>query len=236
MSKIFAIASKELKSYFGSFLPYLVFILTVSTFNIFFYIIIDDNQEATLRDIFKVMEFLFVFLVPLITMKSFSEENALGTMEFLLTTPTRPSQIVWGKFLGSYVFFVMMASVTLVYYGITAFFGKGDFGASAVGFIGILLEGALFIAIGLWASSLTRSQTVAAMVSYLVLFLLYFSMALTKYAGVLGEKIIHQFGTFSHLDNMSSGLVNVSDIAYYISVIILCLLWTHWNIDKRLWR
>lgn len=236
MSKIFAIAVKELKSYFGSFLPYLVFILTVSTFNIFFYVIVDENQEATLRDIFKVMEFMFVFLVPLITMRSFSEEKALGTMEFLLTTPTRPSQIVWGKFWGSYLFFLMMASVIAIYYGIIASFAKGDLGASLTGFLGIALEGAFFISVGLWASSVTRSQTVAAMISYFVLFILYFSMALTKHWGAMGEKIIRQLGVFSHLDNLSAGLLNTSDIIYYISAIAVCLLWTNWNIDKRLWR
>ena len=78
--------------------------------------IIDENQEATLRDVFKVMEFLFIFIVPLLTMKMFAEEKSNGTLEFLMTTPTSNAAIVLGKFLGGVIFITLLTAFTLVYY------------------------------------------------------------------------------------------------------------------------
>ncbi|MCQ9206255.1 MAG: ABC transporter permease, partial [Omnitrophica bacterium] len=126
MNKIFAIAKKELKSYFHSPIAYIVLIITISVFNIFFFMIIDQNREATLRDVFKVMEFLFIFIIPLLTMKVFSEEKFTGTMEFLMTTPTTNTAIVLGKYLGSLIFFTLIIGLTSSYYFIIEFFGQPD--------------------------------------------------------------------------------------------------------------
>ncbi len=115
MSKIIAIAKKELKTYFKSPIAYIVLIITISIFNIFFFLIIDENREASLRDVFKVMEFLFIFIVPLLTMKIFAEEKSRGTMEFLMTTPTTNTSIVLGKYLGSLIFFTLIAAMTVSY-------------------------------------------------------------------------------------------------------------------------
>ena len=103
------IAKKELSHYFKSPIAYIILVITITVFNMFFFIIIDNNQEATLRDVFKVMEFLFVFIIPLLTMKTFAEEKAAGTMEFLMTTPTKNSAIVLGKYLGSVIFFTLLS-------------------------------------------------------------------------------------------------------------------------------
>ena len=97
MNKSFVIAVKELKEYFKSPIAYIVLIGTISIFNIFFFLIIDQGQEVNLRDVFKIMEFLFIFIVPLLTMKIFAEEKFSGTMEFLMTTPTTNTAIVLGK-------------------------------------------------------------------------------------------------------------------------------------------
>ena len=153
MSKIIAIAKKELKSYFSSPIAYIVLIITISVFNIFFFMIIDQNREATLRDIFQIMEFLFIFIVPLLTMKIFSEEKLTGTMEFLMTTPTSTTAIVLGKYLGSLIFFTLIIGLTSSYYFIIELFGRPDRLAMLVGYLGIWIEGALFIAIGMLASS-----------------------------------------------------------------------------------
>ena len=111
MSKIIAIAKKELKTYFKSPIAYIVLILTVSVFNLFFFLIVNENREASLHDIFKVMEFLFIFIVPLLTMKLFAEEKSSGTMEFLMTTPTTNTEIVLGKYLGSLIFFSLILNI-----------------------------------------------------------------------------------------------------------------------------
>jgi len=121
MNKILAIAKKELKTYFSSPVAYIVLIITISIFNIFFFMIIDQNREATLRDVFKAMEFLFIFIIPILTMKVFAEEKFTGTMEFLMTTPTSNTAIVLGKYLGSLIFFTLIVVLTLSYYFVIEF-------------------------------------------------------------------------------------------------------------------
>jgi len=117
---------KELMAYFKSPIAYIILILTITLFNIFFFMIIDQNREVSLRDVFQVMEFMFVFLVPLLTMRIFSEEKSSGTMEFLMTAPLTNTAIVLGKYLGVLIFFSILISMTFVYYGIVEYFGTPD--------------------------------------------------------------------------------------------------------------
>ena len=236
MNKILAIAKKELKAYFSSPIAYIVLIITISIFNIFFFMIIDQNREATLRDVFKVMEFLFIFIIPLLTMKVFAEEKFTGTMEFLMTTPTTNTSIVLGKYLGSLIFFTLIVGLTLSYYFVIEFFGQPDRLAISVGYAGLWLEGALFIAIGMLASSLTKNQIIAAMSSYVTLFLLYFSISFIKYFSGTAETLIRHIGTWSHSENFFNGLITTADLVYYLSGIIICIILTRVSIENRLWR
>ena len=236
MNKILVIAKKELKSYFHSPIAYIVLIITISVFNIFFFMIIDQSREATLRDIFKVMEFLFIFIIPLLTMKVFSEEKFTGTMEFLMTTPTTNTAIVLGKYLGSLIFFTLIIGLTSSYYFIIEFFGQPDRSAILAGYLGIWLEGALFLAIGILASSWTKNQIIAAMSSYIILFLLYFSISFIKYFSGLTEALIRYVGTWSHAENFAVGLFTTSDLVYYLSGILICIVLTRLSIENRLWR
>ncbi|RKY37655.1 MAG: ABC transporter [Candidatus Omnitrophota bacterium] len=236
MNKIFAIAAKELKVYFKSPIAYIVLIITISIFNIFFFLIIDQGQEANLRDVFKIMEFLFIFIVPLLTMKTFAEEKFSGTMEFLMTTPTTNTEIVLGKYLGSLIFFTLIIGLTTSYYFIIEFFGQPELLAIFTGYLGIWLEGALFIAIGILASSLTKNQIIAAISSYVILFLLYFSISFIKYFSGHTEALIRYVGTWSHAGNFTMGLITLADLVYYLSGIFICILFTRLNIENRLWR
>src|SRR5262245_15105183 len=181
MNKICTIAKKELSVYFRSPLAYIMLIITVSVFNVFFFMIIDQNREASLKDVFLLMEFMFVFLIPLLTMRLFAEEKATGTMEFLMTTPTTNTAIVLGKYVGSLIYFTLVILFTGVYYAIVEFYGGPDPMASLAGYVGIWLEGAMFIAVGMMVSSWTKSQTIAAVTGYVTLFLLYFSLSFVDY-------------------------------------------------------
>jgi len=236
MNKVFIIAKKELKAYFRSPIAYIVLIITISVFNIFFFMIIDQNKEATLRDVFKIMEFLFIFIVPLLTMKVFSEEKLSGPMEFLMTTPTTNTAIVLGKYLGSLIFFTLIIGLTTSYYFIIEFFGQPDRLAILAGYSGIWLEGALFLAIGILASSWTKNQIIAAMSSYVILFLLYFSISFIKYFSGLTETLIRYIGTWSHAENFAVGLLTTADLVYYLSGILICIVLTRLSIENRLWR
>ena len=236
MSKIFAIAAKELKAYFKSPIAYIVLIVTISIFNIFFFLIIDQDQEASLCDVFKVMEFLFIFIVPLLTMKTFAEEKFSGTMEFLMTTPTTNTEIVLGKYLGSLIFFSLIVGLTTSYYFILEFFGQPERLAILAGYLGVWLEGALFIAIGILASSLTKNQIISAISSYVILFLLYFSISFIKYFSGYAETLIRYISTWSHAGNFIMGLITMADLVYYLSGILVCILFTRLSIENRLWR
>ena len=236
MNKIWAITGKELATYFKSPIAYIILIVTISIFNMFFFVIIDSNQEATLRDVFKVMEFLFVFIIPLLTMKTFAEEKASGTMEFLMTTPTKNTAIIFGKYLGSVIFLTLIIALTSVYYFIVEFFGVPDRAATLTGYLGVWLEGAMFTAIGLLISSLTCSQIVAAICSYIVLFLLYFSMNFIQYTYGAVEAIVRYISTLSHAENFAVGLITTADLTYYLSGILFCLVLTRIIIENRLWR
>ena len=234
MDKIYFIAKKELAIYFKSPIAYIILVLMISIFNIFFFMIVDQSREASLRDVFQLMEFMFIFLVPLITMRMFSEEMSSGTMEFLMTAPVTNTAIVLGKYAGVLLFFSMMLSMTFVYYGIIEYFGSPDKMTTFSGYFGVWLEGAFFLSIGMMASSWTRNQIVAAMTSYMILFLLYFSTSFTHYFSGNLEIVIQQIGTLKRLENLVAGIVTVGDITYYLSGILLCVMLTRLSIENRL--
>ncbi len=234
MNKIWTIAQKELVSYFYSPIAYIVMILSITVFNVMFYMIVDQNREAVLRDIFLLMEFLFVFLMPILTMKVFSEEKMLGTMEFLQTTPTKNVHIVYGKYLGSLIFFTILLILTIPYYLILEYFSNPDVPAIASGYLGIWIEGALFLAIGIFASSLSRNQIIAAVTAYVMIFFLYFSIGFEKFlSGNMGT-IIHYVCTMTHSQNFFMGVITSSDVIYYVSGIFLFLTLTRISIENRL--
>lgn len=236
MTKILAIAKKELSAYFKSPIAYIILVVTIAVFNIFFYMIIDQGREATLRDVFAVMEFMFVFLVPLLTMRVFAEEKAAGTMEFLMTTPTSNTAIVLGKYLGSFVFFSLILGMTSVYYLIIEYFGQPDRRPIVTGFLGLWLEGGLFTAVGILTSSWTRSQVVAAISSYAILFLLYFSASFIPYVPDTIVPVIRYISTLTHAADFGIGLITLADVVYYPSGIALCLVLTRISVENRLWR
>ena len=234
MNKIYFIAKKECMTYFKSPIAYIVLILTISIFNVFFFMIIDQNREVSLENVFQVMEFMFVFLVPLLTMRLFAEEKSSGTMEFLMTAPLSNTAIVVGKYFGILILYSLMIAMTGMYFVIIEFFGHPDRLTTAMGFLGIWLEGALFIAIGMMTSSWTSNQIVAAMSCYAILFFLYFCVSFTSYASGTAEIFIQQLSTIKHLENFVAGIIHPGDFVYYFSGILFCLLITRLSIENRL--
>lgn len=233
MSSIFSIAKKEMSSYFKSPTAYIVLVLMISIFNLFFFIIVDQNREVSLNDVFLVMGFMMVFLAPIITMRLFAEEKMAGTMEFLMTAPVSNTAIVLGKYLAVLALFSIMFFITLLYYFIVEFFGEPDRLTTAVGYLGVWLEGALFLSIGLMASSWTRNQIVAAMISLALMFLLYFSASITPFfTGSIGV-LFENMSALKHLENFVSGSFTVSDFSYYLSGVFVCLLITRVSIENR---
>ncbi len=233
MSKVICIAKKELSSYFKSPMAYIVLAMMISIFNIFFFLIIDQNREASLGDVFLVMDFMLIFLTPIITMRLFSEEKLTGTMELLMTAPISNTAIVLGKYIGVLTLFSIMIIITFFYYGVVEYFGQPDRLTILFGYVGVWLEGALFLSIGLMASSWTRNQIVAAMMSLSLIFLLYFSANISPHLTGSAETLFESISSLNHLENLVSGSFTVSDISYYFSGILVCLLITRVSIENR---
>ena len=233
MKKIFAIADKELASYFKSPIAYIFLILTVSIFNFFFYAIIIDNKEASLVDVFKVMEFMLVFLMPFITMRVFAQEKRSGTMEFLMSNPVTNTSIVVGKYLGVAIFFTLLIFITSIYFVILNFFGRPDALVALVGYVGIWLEGMMFVSIGVMASSWTKNQIVAAISSYFILFLLYFSSMFKEYFVGSIESALRFASLMEHSESFFIGNISIVNIVYFVSITIFCLLITRLSLENR---
>ena len=236
MDKIITILRKELKVTFCSPIAYILLCISMVIFNVFFFIIIDQNRESTLRDMFVLMEFMFVFMIPLISMKSIAQEKEFGTMEFMMTTPTTNTAIVMGKYLGVLAFLSIMILMTVPYYFIMELYGEPDRVAMIMGYFGIWLEGAFFLAIGVMTSSWTKSQVLAAMCSYLIILGVYFSVSLTAYMDGVMKGVVSYLNVMNHSANLFNGLLNTSDVIYFVSGILVCLLITRASINNRIWQ
>lgn len=233
MNKVIYIAKKELSSFFKSPTAYVVLALIISIFNAFFFMIIDQNREASLSDVFLLMDFILIFLAPIITMRLFSEEKSSGTMELLMTAPISNTAIVLGKYFGVLILFLIIISITFFYYLIIEYFAEPDSLTILWGYIGVCLEGALFLSIGLMASSWTRNQIVAAMTSLSIIFLLYFSANISPFFSGSIVGLFDNINTLKHFENFVSGSFTIGDIAYYLSGILFCLVITRVSIENR---
>lgn len=236
MNKIIAIAKKETKVNIKSPVSYILMCLAIIIFNVFFFIIIDENREATLRDMFTLMEFMFVFIIPLLTMKTVAQENESGTMEFLKTTPTSNTDIIVGKYVGVAIYFSMMLVLTLPYYAIIEFFANPDRGAIFLGYFGIWLEGLFFLAIGVMTSVWTKSQVLAAMSSYILILSLYFSKIGSRYVDGLAQDVVNYLSVMGHSENFFRGLLTTSDLIYFITGTVFCLTIARLSAENRIWK
>ena len=214
-------------------MAYIVLAMMISIFNIFFFIIIDQNREASLSDVFLVMDFMLIFLAPIITMRLFSEEKSTGTIELLMTAPISNTTLVIGKYIGVLILFSIMISITFTYYLIIEYFAEPDRLTIASGYVGVWLEGALFLSIGVMTSSWTRNQIVAAMMSLSLIFLLYFSASISPYLSGSAAALFENMSSLNHLSNFVSGAFTTSDISFYLSGILVCLVITRVSIENR---
>ena len=171
---MWAIIKKEFKSYFLSPIGYIyigVFLLTCS---IFFYLDIFVNLSTDFPYMFGSAVTILTFIVPLITMRMFSEERKNGTEQLLLTSPRSITQIVLGKFIAAALVVLVSVLLTLIYFGILSYFGEPQLGKALVAILGFALLAIAYVSFGMFASSLTENQVVSAVISIAVFILLWF--------------------------------------------------------------
>jgi ABC-2 type transport system permease protein len=237
------ICKKEWQQFFSSLTGYIALVVFLLLNGLFLFVFPDtsilDFGYASLSSFFNLAPWILLFLVPTITMRSLADEYKTGTFELLKTLPLTPSQIVWGKFFGSLIIVVTALVPTLIYavsvqqLSVT---GGIDIGATAGSYIGLVLLGAVFTAIGICASSFTNNTVVAFIAAAFTCFALYNGFdAISKLpvfnAGL--DYYIEMLGINFHYRSISRGVIDSRDLIYFIGIIVLFLFITQRNLIKR---
>jgi len=254
VNNILAIAHKELKSYFASPIAYVVIGLFALMFGFFYYTLLgifieqgmrmmglqggptQNVNDQMIRPLFLNASVLLLFVLPMITMRTYSEEKRSGTIELLLTAPLTDFQIIMGKFLGAMALYAAMLAVTMVHVGVLFAFGQPEWIPIATGYLGLLLMGGCFISVGLLISSFTRNQIVAVMATFAVFLLLWVINWAGPLTGPRTSAVLDYLSITSHLDDFTRGVVDTKHVVYYVSFIAFGLFLTARSVDTERWR
>src|SRR5687768_18602803 len=234
---IFAIAGKELRSYFASPIAFVIIGLFALLFSRFFYAYLmvfvqrssgmmqmqgganNINQEM-IRYVLMNSAVIILFVMPMITMRTYSEEKRSGTIELLLTSPLSDVEIIVGKFLGAMGLYAAMLAVTLVHVAIVFALGNPEWRPIATTYLGLLLMGGCFISVGLLISSLTKNQIVAGMITFVVFLMLWVINWLAPYVtSPLLQQVLNYLSITDHLDDFTRGVIDTRHLVYYVSFI-----------------
>ena len=236
MRNILAISTKELKSYFASPMAYVITAVYLVITGYFFSMDLTAQQEATIRGFLFPGSFLLLLLAPILTMRLLAEEQKLGTIELLLTSPVRDAEVVLGKFLSSLAILAVMLALTLYYPMLLFWFGDPDPGPIASGYLATLLLGSAFLAVGLLASSLTSNQIVAAVVSFGILVIFWMIQSAANLSlGIPGE-IFNYLSLPGHFTDMAWGIIDTKDVIYYLAFTTTALFLAVRSLETRRWR
>ena len=253
MSNVLAIARKELRSYFASPIAYVVIGFFALMFGFFFYslLLYFDQQSAQasgiggrtvnvneqfLRPVFMNATVIFLFVLPLVTMRTYSEEKRSGTIELLLTSPITDLEIIVGKFLGALALYGAMLIVTMVYMAILFRIGNPEWRPIVAGYLGLLLMGGCFLAAGLFISSLTKNQIVAGFLTFATFLMLWIINWIGESSGPTTRDLVNYLSITEHLDDFSRGIIDTKHVVYYLSFITFGLFLTAKSVDSERWR
>jgi ABC-2 type transport system permease protein len=239
MRNIITISSREFRSYLASPMAYIITAAFLVGTGIFFiYFSQEWLVETSLRGVFgnTIYVIIMLLLMTLLTMRLFSEEKKLGTIELLMTAPIRDSELVIGKFVGSVGTMLVMFAFTLYYPIMLIAFGDPDIGPIISGYLGIILLGASALAIGVFASSLTSNQIVAAVVGGVILLGLWFLGILATYFPAPLSNFIGYFSPSTYHPNFVRGIIDTRGIIYYLSVIALFLFLATRTVENSRWN
>lgn len=258
MRNFFFILTKEIKSYFYSPVAFVVITIFSALIGYYFYNIfagfstisfqaqtdpmvaaqygVLNVTEFVVRPFFGVVSIVMLIMLPMLTMRSFSEEKKSGTIELLLTYPVKDIELVLGKFAGCMGIFAIMLSLSFPSLLLVAFFGDPEWGVIFSGYGGLLCMGGAFISLGLFMSSLTENQIIAAVLSFASLMVLYM---IGSSAGFVGEKmgmVLEYISLHSHFDTFARGVLDTSDITYYLLFAVFFLFLSMHSLESKRWR
>ena len=243
---MFALYLKEIRSFLSSLIGYIVIVVFLIVVGLFLWVFstdfnILDYGYANVDGLFIIAPFVFLFLVPAVTMRLFSEEQKSGTMELLFTRPLTDMQIISAKYLAGLTLIVFSIIPTIVYFVSVWYLGlpQGniDIGGFWGSFIGLLLLGASFVSIGIFASSLTDNQVVSFVLAIVLSAFLYLGFEFVYSLEMFGnfDLFIRSLGISAHYSAISKGVIDTRDLVYFASVIVLFLFLTKLSLARRKW-
>ncbi len=242
---MWVIFKKEIRSFLGSFIAYIVIGVFLILTGLFLWIIKGNNVFdlgiASLQVMFEIAPYILIFLVSAITMKSISDEQRLGTLEILTTKPITDTAIIAGKFFASVTLIAIAILPTLFFfyavYQLATPIGNVDIGATLGSYFGLILLAACYASIGMFSSSLTDNQIVALITSMLLNFFFFGVLSMLGEASWLNfiGKSLEWFGLEFHYDSISRGLVDTRDVIYFVGFILVFLGLTKIVFESRKW-
>ena len=238
MQRVAALTQRELAASFFSPVAYVVAtVFLVATGYLFMSTTLIEGGEASVRPLLDSMAWLLIFAIPMLTMRALSEEFSTGTIEALMTAPVTDIEVVFGKFLGVLIFYAALLLTTLFHVILLLKFGKADLGVIFYGYVGMLLLGALYVAVGIFASAITKYQLVAALIAMGVLCI--FSIVVDSFAswrGGMWRVILSNINVLHHFEDFSKGILDTSAIIFFISATIFFLFLAVKVLESRRWR
>lgn len=250
MNGIYPILKRELRSYFASPLAYAILVVFQVISALFFFLYLKGllhlqfdpsfhllRDELNLNNIvvipyFDTMSIVLLFIIPLITMRLVADERKSHTAELLFTSPIKLSSIIIGKYLAALILLIIMLALSSLNIFVLTAHGNPDIGVVLSSYLGLFLLGASFLAIGIFASSLSNSQLVAAVIAFGILLLLW----LVGASSDADSSVVGYISLINHFKNFGKGIIELKDLAYYLSVIYIGLFLTHTALDSERWR
>lgn len=233
---MYAIYKRELKSYFSSAIGYVViatFVFFASLFFVSYNISADSSKMSSL---FQSLLLIYVFIIPILTMRTFSDEKRLKTDQALLTAPVSLFGIVVGKFLAALTIFAIGLSSTVIFALILGACSTVEVGVIVGNIVGMILVGAALISIGVFISNLTESQIIAAIAGVFVMLLLFLiDNIASMISNTAIQSAIKSISISDHYSNLALGLFNLSDAVFFLSVAVLFIFFTVRMLEKRRW-
>lgn len=238
---IWAVARKELYSYVVSPMAYVVATVFLLVTGVIFYSMMASQiTSATLEPLLPSIVFLLGLVVPIFTMRLVAEEKATGTVELLMTFPLTDTHVVLGKYLAAFITYAAMLVPTLVFPAVLRAYGATDVGPLATAYLGLLLIGGAFLAVGMFASSLARSQIIAAVVGVGLLLMFWIigfvSQSLAPVFGSAASRGLGYLSLVDHFEDFGRGVLQTGDVVFYLTFIFTALFLTVQTLQSSRWR
>ncbi len=246
LSSMFSLFLKEIKGFFNSITGYIVIIVFLVINGVIMWVFpgelnVLDSGYASMDTLFTIAPWVFLFLVPAVTMKTFADEKKSGTIELLITRPLTDLQIILSKYLASIVLILLALIPTLVYY-VTIYYlgnpvGNIDAGGTWGSYTGLFFLGAVYSAIGVFSSSLTNNQVISFILAIAICFFLYAGFESISMMNINNQfsNFIIKLGINEHYQSISRGVIDSRDLIYFLGVIILFIVLTKTSLQSRKW-